>query len=599
MRRESGDAAVERLQALAVLAESYPDFVPFLRDGMQFLGFALSDIQEDIGLWIAHGPASLMVQAQRGQAKTTIAALYAIWSLIHNPKTRVLIVSAGGTQANEISTLIVRVITTWDILECLRPDASAGDRTSVEHFDIHHTLKGVDKSPSVACVGIGSNMQGKRADILIADDVESAKNATTATQRALLTHLTLDFVSIAMGQQGIPPRIIWLGTPQSTDSIYNGLPARGVAIRIWPGRYPTPDEVEHYGAHLAPLIAQRIARNPSLQRGGGPLGDMGKPTDPSYLGEEVLQRKQADQGLAYFQLQHMLNTRLTDAMRYPLKPERLIVMRLGLNRMVPTEVHPDPSVMALRQYQSGDFTFRLGTPLQQAVAVAYARVPTLHMYVDPAGGGINGDETGYAISGAMNGNVFLFAVGGIPGGYERHKLLALVEIAKLWGVNVLTIEKNMGFGAFREVLLPLLRAEHPTCAVEDDMVHGQKELRIANTLEPVLGRGSLVINEDIVESDWTTAKRYAATVALTYSFFFQLAKLTRDRNSLVHDDRLDAVEGTVRYWQVTLGLDQNKAKAEAEAAAWRAMTADPLGRNRYRPPNPGGGSTLMNRLRRR
>lgn len=588
MRQETGDAALIRLQSLAVLQESYPDFLPFLVDGMRFIGFSISDIQADIAEWMAHGPASIMVQAQRGQAKTSIAALFAVWSLIHNPKTRVLIVSAGATQANEISTLIVRVITTWGILECLHPDQSAGDRTSVEHFDIHHTLKGVDKSPSVACVGISSNLQGKRADVLIADDIESAKNALTAVQRAQLVHLTLDFTSIAMGQDGLPPRVIWLGTPQSTDSIYNGLPARGVAIRVWPGRYPSADELAHYGNHLAPLIAQRIKRNPMLQTGGGVAGDLGKPVDPSYLGEQVLQRKQREQGLAYFQLQHMLNTRLTDAMRYPLKTDRILVMRLGAARSVPTEVLADTSIAGTRQYQCGDHTFRLCVPL--ANTAGHAKVPTLHMYVDPAPGGINGDETGYAVSGAMNGNIFLFDVGGIPGGYDLEKLEALVAVAKRWGVNVITIEKNMGYGAFREVLTPLLRAQHPQCQVEDDMVHGQKELRIANTLEPVIGRGSLVVNEDIVEQDWQTTKRYAATVAQTYSFFFQVAKLTRDRNSLVHDDRLDAVEGTVRYWQVTLGIDQGQAKKAAEAMAYKLLTADPLGYNRYKAPTFGGAA---------
>src|SRR5699024_7877706 len=138
----------------------------------------------DMGDYLQHGPHYLMIQAQRGQAKTTITAAFAVWCLIHNPAERIIVVSAGGTQANEISTLIVRIITRMDELECLRPDRTAGDRTSVESFDIHHSLKGLfDKSPSVACMGITANLQGKRASILIADDVESAKNSLTEHQR--------------------------------------------------------------------------------------------------------------------------------------------------------------------------------------------------------------------------------------------------------------------------------------------------------------------------------------------------------------------------------------------------------------------------------
>ena len=84
----------------------------------------------------------------------------------------------------------------------------------------------------LSLTGFGS--QGKRADLLIPDDIESSKNSATPVQRAKLLHLTKDFISIC--QYG---RIVWLGTPQTMDSIYNSLPARGVAVRIWPGRYPT------------------------------------------------------------------------------------------------------------------------------------------------------------------------------------------------------------------------------------------------------------------------------------------------------------------------------------------------------------------------
>ena len=156
-----------------------------------------------------------MVQAQRGQAKTTIAAAFAVWCLIHSPAHRVLIISAGGTQANEISTLIVRIVMTMDVLECMQPDKLAGDRTATDAFDIHHSLKGLDKSPSVACVGIDSNLQGKRADLLIADDIESSKNSATPVQRAKLLHLTKDFTSI-----NSTGRILWLGTPQTLSLIH-------------------------------------------------------------------------------------------------------------------------------------------------------------------------------------------------------------------------------------------------------------------------------------------------------------------------------------------------------------------------------------------
>jgi hypothetical protein len=577
MTRESTDAALDRWKRLGLLQDHYREFLPFLEDVMDLLGFSVSELQADIAHFMEHGPASLMIQAQRGQAKTTIAAAYAVWSLIHTPKLRVLILSAGGTQANEISTLIVRVIMTMDVLEDLRPDKNAGDRTSVEAFDVHHSLKGVDKSPSVACVGITANLQGKRADLLIADDVESVKNATTALQRQQLQHLTLDFTSICRAG-----RILWLGTPQSNDSIYNSLPGRGVTIRIWPGRFPTAAQLDHYGAYLAPYITTRLEANPSLGQGGGIARDQGQPSDPVLMDEEQLQRKELDQGPAYFQLQHMLNTRLTDAMRHPLKTERLVVLRLT-GKVVPLSVTPSYSSLDLLTANVHGFGFKVART--HKVSQETGLVPTIHMYVDPAGGGANGDETGYAVSGFLAGNIYLYAVGGLPGGYGVDTLRALARIVKKWGVGTLTIEKNMGYGAFREVFLPILRAEYDNGhgpEVLDDYVTGQKEMRIINTLEPIMGRGSLIVNEDILEFDRDSTALYEAKHRLSYSFFHQLSKITRERNALLHDDRLDAVEGTCRHWQALIAQDQHKAVVKAQATAWAEQIKDPLGYNRYK-----------------
>lgn len=583
-RRESPELAAIRWDKLRLVQELYPTFDLFLDDVMDLLGFQTSDIQHDIGDYIANGPLNLMVQAQRSQAKTTIAAAYAVFDLIHDPTGKVLIVSAGGTQANEISTLIVRIINTMPELECMRPDDRAGDRTSVEHFDVHHSLKGVDKSPSVACVGIGSNMQGKRATLLIADDVESAKNATTALQRAQLLQLTLDFTSISTH------RIIWLGTPQSTDSVYNTLPGRGVELRIWPGRYPTPDQLAHYGEHLAPLIRNRLQRNPALGFGGGALKDQGQPIDPLLLGEEKLQAKELDQGTSYFQLQHMLNTRLVDAMRFPLKIDRLVSMLCSRDRM-PLEILRGLVSATLRDFRVHGFGFKMQTPVHASPETS--ALAGVVAYVDPAGGGLNADETAYAVTGFLNGNIILLDIGGLPGGYEEEKLRLLAQRLKRWKPNSIKVEKNMGFGAFKAVFLPIWRREAAdlatSCGLEDDYVTGQKEARIIATLEPVINGGRLIVHEDVVEADTRDCERYPAAVRLQYSLFHQLAKITRDRGSLIHDDRLDALEGAVRHWQEQLALDQKK-RVEAQRRTEHAkQIADPLGHKRYEEPTKRGG----------
>jgi hypothetical protein len=121
------------------------------------------------------------------------------------------------------------------------------------------------------------------------------------------------------------------------------------------------------------------------------------------------------------------------------------------------------------------------------------------------------------------------------------------------------------------------------------MVHGQKELRIINTLEPIIGRGALIVNSALVERDTADCERYAPAQRVQYSFFHQLAKITKERGSLSHDDRLDAVEGAVRYWQAQLQQDQDKSVERQRAREYANLIKDPLNHQRYTAPSARKG----------
>ena len=125
--------ATKRWHDLGLLQEHYKKFTDFYYDvSTEFLGFECTDIQIDIAEYLETGDLYRMVQAQRGQAKTTITACYAVWRIIHDPKTRILIISAGDNVATQIASWIVQIIQNMPELECLRPDTSAGDRASVK-----------------------------------------------------------------------------------------------------------------------------------------------------------------------------------------------------------------------------------------------------------------------------------------------------------------------------------------------------------------------------------------------------------------------------------------------------------------------------------
>jgi hypothetical protein len=580
--RETTEQALERWHELELLQKHYAEFDDFLIDVIEdLMGFVCTEVQIDIGQYITHGPKYRMVQAQRGQAKTTITAAYAVWRFIHDPTTRVLIISAGDTQATEIANWVIQIVNGMPELACLRPDRANGDRSSVEAFDIHYSLKGPEKSPSLACIGITSNMQGKRADVLIADDVESSKNSQTQIQRARILHLTLDFASICSTGD-----IIYLGTPQSIDSLYNGLPGRGYAIRIWPGRYPTDEEIKGYGPYLAPLIRKRLTENPSLQTGGGPTGERGQPVDPVLLGEDVLTKKEIDQGAAYFQLQHMLSTTLSDAMRFPLKLSALRILAYDREQM------RAPMTLNFARTDAARIMLPSGTTIKDHLyrvssAEDFGEISGAVMYVDPAGGGQNGDELAYAITGMCAGRVLLFDVSGIHGGYDDIQLDWLTAAAVKWKPKIIKIEENFGKGALSKAwqprLLQALRKVNHSVGIEDVWESGQKELRIIDVLEPMIGSGKFVVHEDLIAQDWADCQKYAADLRSTYSWLWQMSRITRDPKSLIHDDRLDAIAGSARHWVELIALDEDKSKAAAKDAAYRKLMSNPLGDGRKLP----------------
>lgn len=562
-----------RWSAIHALREEYAEFKDFLFDCMtDLLGFNCSDIQEDIAAFLAdESEQYIMVEAQRSQAKTTIIAIYAVWKLIHNTKTRVLIVSAGADVAQEIANWAIQIIREWDILECMRPDKSHGDRTSTKAFDIHWQLKYTEKSPSIACIGVTANMQGRRADILIADDIESSKNGLTETQRSKLVELTKDFTSICTGQVGMPPRIIYAGTPQSIDSIYNDLPARGYKVRIWTGRYPTVEELPRYGNKLAPLLLRRIAANPQLQTGGGVNGNRGQAVDTVLpaLSEKMLQMKELDQGPEYFQLQHMLDTTLTDAGRYPLKPRDLVIMDVPLDKG-PGAVAwlPNQKLRFKEDLMNTRYRIKPEMYMPFVVSEQTAEYELKVVHVDPSGDGA--DEIAVTAGYLLNGYVMVPEILALQGGHSDLNMRLIAEFVLRHKPNVLEVESNSGHGAFGKLLTPVIAAVYREAGIESPPIPEDrweskiKEIRICDTLSPVMARHRLIISPDVIEYDWTSIQKYPVQERQNYSLIHQLARIMKVKGALVHDDRLDSLYAVVRRCMNNMNVDEHQRMLEQE-----------------------------------
>ena len=136
----------------------------------------------------------------------------------------------------------------------------------------------------------------------------------------------------------------------------------------------------------------------------------------------------------------------------------------------------------------------------------------------------------------------------------------------------------MGHGLFEINLRgELEKAGLRDVAVKGEYSVGQKETRIINRLVSATQRHKVVLHRRVFESDEQYGKQHSADKRNLYSVFFQFANITPERQSLVHDDRLEAMAGAVWRWKDIMAEDENKAAAARKAADLQEFLKNPMG----------------------
>jgi len=515
------------------------DFRNFLYLVFRHLGLETpTKIQYEIAEYLQHGPDRLIVEGARGFGKSWITAAFVLWVLYCDCNKKILVVSASKERAAGFTTFVLRLIREMPILAHLIPQAD--QRQSSLGFDVNGAAP--DQSPSVRAVGITGNMTGGRADLIVPDDIENPKNSATEVQRQKLNESSKEFEAI------LKPggRIAYLGTPQCEMSLYNELQKLGYAVRIWPARYPDDDRLAFYGDRLSPMLRAEVEKDRSLA---------GKPTEPTRFPELELIKRAARYGRSGFDLQFMLDTRLSDLHRYPLRLSDLLVMHcnneLGVEKLV---WGPVPE----KAWNGVPCVGFSGDMLYQPMATQGDWLPYTGalLTIDPSGRGR--DEIGYNVTKVLNGFIYLLEAGGLLGGATDENLKALVKTGKAYNVKAVRVEANFGDGMFTKLISPHFEREYPVTIEEVQNFGQQKELRIIDTLEPVLTQHRLVVDVGCIRRDFESTQARDDDTAHTYSLFYQLTRLTRERGSLIHDDRLDALAMACAYWMEHLQRDVNK-----------------------------------------
>lgn len=497
-----------------------------------------------------------ILQAFRGIGKSFITCAFVVWKLWNNPDLKFMIVSASKERADANSIFIKRIIDLMPQLQELKP--KQGQRDAVISFDVGPAKP--DHSPSVKSVGITGQLTGSRADILIADDVEVPGNSATQAARDRLSELVKEFDAI------LKPggTVIYLGTPQTEMTLYRQLEGRGYSTTIWPARYPRDEkDWKSYGDRLAPMLQAELESDPE--------GYYWRPTDEVRFDDEDLKERELSYGKAGFALQFMLNPNLGDAEKYPLKLRDLIVADLDPESS-PMVYQWLPNLQNKRDDVPNVGLMGDSYHTYQTVGSAFSSYTQKILVIDPSGRGK--DETGYAVLYQLNGYIFVMEAGGMRGGYEDSTLEALAKIGRKWKVNEYVIEGNFGDGMYLELFKPVAARIHPA-AVTEVKSKGQKELRICDVLEPIMGSHRLIVNSSTIVSDYQTAADKDGVRNPIYSLFYQMTRISRERGALAHDDRLDALAIGVQFFVESMAKDAVKGQREVTEEWLEEQMEDP------------------------
>ena len=485
-------------------------------------------IQYDIADYLQSPNKRLVIEAFRGVGKSWITSAFVCHQLLLNPQRNILVVSASKSRADDFSTFTQRLIGEMPMLQHLQPRNN--QRQSKVSFDVAPAT--ASHAPSVKSMGITGQLTGSRADLIIADDVESANNSQTQLMRDRLGETVKEFDAIIKPEIG---RIIFLGTPQTEMSLYNDLEERGFKTRIWCALYPSKEQTTGYGHKIAPIIAD-VEDNE------------GKPTDPKRFDSVDLLERMSSYGKSGFNLQFMLDTTMSDANRHPLKLNDLIVLSgCSTWKEAPAKlqwasspeqikaIDPDIPNVGLKgdYYVAPMHTSPEFTPFEGSV-----------MSIDPSGRGE--DKTAYAVLKMLHGVLYLTAIGSLDGGYSDDTMGRLAQIAKQQNVNYVVIESNFGDGMATQLLKPIMASVHP-CEIEEVRHNIQKEKRIIDTLEPLMNSHRLVIDDILIKEDFKLEP--------DHQLFRQMTRITRDRGALRHDDQIDALAIAANYWVERMDRD--------------------------------------------
>jgi hypothetical protein len=506
--------------------------------------------QYAIADYLQHGPKRLQIQAFRGVGKSWITGAFVLWTLFNDPEKKIMIISASKERADNMSIFLQKLIIETPWLVHLRPKSDEA-RWSRISFDVNCSPH---QAPSVKSVGITGQLTGSRADLMILDDVEVPGNSMTEMMREKLLQLCTEAESILTPKKD--SRIMYLGTPQTTFTIYRKLAERNYRPFVWPARYPRKDKLNQYEGVLSPQIVEDI--------------EMGveewTPTDPDRFTSDDLLEREAAMGRSNFMLQFQLDTTLSDAEKFPLKFSDLIITSVNPTQAPDAVVWCSDPRNCLKDLPTvglpGDYFY---SPMQ--LQGDWGSYTETICSVDPSGRGT--DETAATYISQKNGFLYVHEVRAYRDGYSDSTLLDILRGCKRYNVTKLVVETNFGDGIVAELFKKHLQQTKQLIDVEEVRANVKKEDRIIDTLEPVMNQHRLIIDRSVVEWDYASNKDAPPEDRLLYMLFYQMSRMCREKGAVKHDDRLDSLAQGVKYFTDAMSISAYEAVKLRKQEDWK------------------------------
>jgi hypothetical protein len=505
--------------------------------------------QYAIADYLQHGPKRLQIQAFRGVGKSWITGAFVLWTLFNNAEKKIMIISASKERADNMSIFLQKLIIETPWLAHMRPK-SDDSRWSRVSFDINCSPH---QAPSVKSVGITGQLTGSRADLMILDDIEVPGNSMTELMREKLLQLCTEAESILTPKED--SRIMYLGTPQTTFTVYKRLAERSYKPFVWPARYPR--KTTNYEGLLAPQLVDDLEN-------GAEKWDV---TDDRFDNEDLIERE-ASMGRSNFMLQFMLDTSLSDADKFPLKCADLVVTSVNPKSAPESVIWCSDPQNVIKELPivglPGDYFY---SPMQlQGDWDSYQETICS---IDPSGRGT--DETTAAYISQRNGFLYLHEMRAYRDGYSDKTLLDILKGCKKYEVSKLVIETNFGDGIVSELFRKHLQQTNQRIDVEEVRATVRKEDRIIDSLEPILNQHRLIIDRSVIEWDFKSNPDEAPEKRLMYMLFYQMSRMCREKGAVKHDDRIDCLAQGVQYFTDALGISAQEAIKERKRMEWNAM----------------------------